>query len=76
MNSILSFNEKIFIIFLFFHIVNSTSFDYPHYVTLSNDNIFLIHYEGIDIYDSSFNKINEIIKFSGDEEMSEEIFGC
>ena len=75
MNSILSFNEKIFIIFLFFHIINSTSFDYPHYVTLSNDNIFLIHYEGIDIYDSSFNKINEIIKFSGDEEMTEEIFG-
>ena len=50
------------------------SVDYPHYVTLSNDNIFLIHYKGIDIYDSSFNKIKEIIKFLNDEEMTEEIF--
>ena len=77
MNSILFFKEKLFIIFLFFyiiHIVNSTSFDYPYYLTLSNDNIFLIHYKGIDIYDSSFNKINEIIQFSGDEEMTEESF--
>jgi len=78
MNSILFFNEQLFIIFLFcsiIHIINSTSFDYPYYVTLSNDNIFFIHYEGIDIYDSSFNKINQIYQFSGNEEMSEEIFG-
>ena len=78
MNSILFFNEKLFIIFLFFHIIhvlNSTLyFNYPYYLTLSNDNLFIIHYAGIDIYDSSFNKINEIIQFSGDEEMTEAIF--
>jgi len=78
MNWILFYNKKLFIIFLFYsiiHIVNSTSFDYPYYITLSNDNIFFIHYEGIDIYDSSFNKINQIYQFSGNEEMTEEIFG-
>ena len=78
MNSILFFNEELFIIFLSFHIIQSLNstlyFDYPYYLTLSNDNIFFIHYTGIDIYDSSFNKINQIIKFSGDEEMTEEIF--
>ena len=78
MNSILCLMRKLFIFLIFFHIiplVNSKSYDYPYYLTLSNNNIFLIHYEGVDIYNSSFNKINEIIKFSGDEEMSEEIFG-
>ena len=77
MNSILFLNEKLFIIFLFFHIfltVNSSSFDYPYYLTLSNNNIFIIHRTGIDIYDSSFNKLEQIIQFSGDEEMTEEIF--
>jgi hypothetical protein len=65
----------IFLIFQFFHKVDSSVFfNYPYYLTLSNDNIFLIHYKGIDIYDSSFNKINQIIQFSGDEEMTEEIF--
>ena len=67
MNSVLFLNEKLILIFIFFHIihiVNSTLFfDYPHYLTLSNDNIFLIHYKGIDIYDSSFNKISQIFQF-------------
>jgi len=77
MNWNLFLYEKLFIIILLFqifHIANSISFDYPHYLTLSNDNIFIIHYTGIDIYNSSFNKINEVIKFSGREEMTEEIF--
>ena len=77
MNSILFIKEKLFPIFLFFHIfhiVNSIFYDYPYYLTLSNDNIFFIHYTGIALYDSSFNKINQIIQFSGDEEMTEEIF--
>ena len=78
MNSILFLKDKLFIIFLSFHFIQSLNstlyFDYPYYITLSNDNIFLIHYEGIDIYDSSFNKINQIIQFSGDEEMTKEIF--
>ena len=79
MNSVLFLNEKLILIFAFFHIihiVNSTlSFDYPYYLTLSNDHIFLIHYKGIDIYDSSFNKISQIFQFSGDETMTEENFG-
>jgi len=78
MISILSLNAKLFMIFLFFHIfqiVISTTFDYPYNLTLSNDNIFLIHYTGVDIYDSSFNKIRQILQFSGDEEITEEIFG-
>ena len=77
MNWNLFLYEKLFIIILLFqifHIANSISFDYPHYLTLSNDNIFIINYTGIDIYNSSFNKINEVIKFSGREEMTEEIF--
>ena len=77
MSPFLLINEKLFLIFLFFHmyhLIKSTSFDYPYYLTLSNNNIFLIHYEGIDIYDSSFNKIKQIIQFSGYEEMTEEIF--
>ena len=77
MKSFFLVNEKLFLIFIFFHVfhlIKSTSFDYPYYLTLSNNNIFLIHYEGIDIYDSSFNKIKQIIPFSGNEEMTEEIF--
>jgi len=70
--------EKLLIIFLFFHTFHALNselyYDYPYYVTLSIGNIFFIHYEGIDIYDSSFNKINQIIQFSGDEEMTKEIF--
>ena len=77
MNSILFFNGKLFIIylfFLFFHIVNSSFEDYPLYLTLSNNNIFIIHHEGIEIYDSSFNKIGQIIQFSGNEKLTEKSF--
>ena len=69
---------KLFPIYIFGHIINQVnsilSYDYPHSITLSNNNIFLIHQEGIDVYDSSFKKISQIIKFSGDEEMTKEIF--
>jgi len=78
MNSILFSNEKLFIIILSFHIFYalnfSSYFNYPYYLILSNDNIFLVHYAGIDIYDSSLNKISQIIQFPNDEEMNEEIF--
>ena len=78
MNHILFLNFKLFPIFIFLHIINQInsllSYDYPHSLTLSNGNIFLIHQEGIDIYDSSFTKINKIIKFSTEEEMTKEIF--
>jgi len=77
MNLILFFYGKLFMIFLFFlffHTVNSSFEDYPFYLSLSNDNIFIIHHEGIDIYDSSFNKIEQIIQFSGDEKLTEKSF--
>ena len=77
MNLILLLKEKLFSIFLFFHIfhiVDSIFFDYPYYLTLSNNNIFIIHHAGIDIYDSSFNKIGQIIQFSGDEKLTEKSF--
>ena len=78
MNYIWILNCKLFPIFIFLHIINKInsilSFDYPHSITLSNGNIFLIHQEGIDIYDSSFNKINQIIRFSDEEEITKEIF--
>ena len=78
MNFILFLNFKLFPIVIFLHIINKVisilSYDYPHSLSLSNGNIFLIHQEGIDIYDSSFNKINQIIKFSGEEEMTKDIF--
>ena len=78
MNHIWFLNFKLFPIFIFLHIINQInsilSYDYPYSLTLSNGNIFLIHQEGIDIYDSSFKNISRIIKFSGQEEMTKEIF--
>ena len=58
----------------FYKISSLTSFDYPISITLSNDNIFLIQKTGIDIYDISLNKLNQIIEFSGEDEISEEKF--
>jgi len=58
-----------------FYIINSiTSFDYPYLITLPNDNIFIIQNTGIDIYDISLKKLNKIIEFSGEDEISEEKF--
>ena len=64
----------IIILQIFCKINSITSFDYPYSITLSNDNIFLIQKTGIDIYDESLNKLNQIIEFSGEEEISEEKF--
>ena len=64
----------IIILQIFYKIGSSTSFDYPYSITLPNDNIFLIQKTGIDIYDKSLNKLNQIIEFSGEEEISEEKF--
>ena len=58
----------------FYGINSITSFDYPYSITLSNDNIFLIQRTGIDIYDINLNKLNQIVEFSGKEEISEEKF--
>jgi hypothetical protein len=58
----------------FYKISSLSSFDYPYSIILSNDNIFLIQKTGIDIYDKSLNKLNQIIEFSGEEEITEENF--
>ena len=66
---------SLIIIFQSFCKINSiSSFDYPYSIILSNDNIFLIQKTGIDIYDKSLNKLNQIIDFSEEEEISEEKF--
>ena len=59
---------------IFYKVSSSTSLDYPYYIPLANENIFLIQKTGIDIYDKSLEKLNQIIEFSGKEEMTEENF--
>ena len=54
----------------FYKISSLSSFDYPYSIILSNDNIFLIQKTGIDIYDISLNKLNQIFEFSGEDEIS------
>ena len=69
------FNISLMILFQIFYKISSTiSFDYPYSITLSNDNILLIQKTGIDIYDQYLNKLNQIIEFSGEEEITEENF--
>ena len=58
----------------FYKISSLSSFDYPYSIILSNDNIFLIQKTGIDIYDISLNKLTQILEFSGENEISEEIY--
>ena len=59
---------------IFSKVSSTTSLDYPYFITLANDNIFLIQKTGIDIYDQSLNKLYQIFEFSGKEEMTEENF--
>jgi len=59
---------------IFYKISFAKSFDYPYSITLANDNIFLIQKTGIDIYDKSLNMSNQIIKFSKEEEITDENF--
>ena len=71
----ISFNIPLIILLqIFYKISSETSFDYPYSITLANDNIFLIQKAGIDIYDKSLNKLDQIFEFSGKEEISEENF--
>ena len=64
----------IIILQIFDKICSKTSFDYPYLITLNNDNIFIIQKTGIDIYDQSLKKLNQVIEFSGEEEITEEKF--
>ena len=59
---------------IFYKISSEKSFDYPYSITLANDNIFLIQKTGINIYDKSLNFLSHIIKFSKEEEITEENF--
>jgi len=74
-HKIIKFKISLIILLQIFYKINSeTYFDYPHSIILTNENIFLIQKTGIDIYDKYFNKLNQIIEFSGEEEISEENF--
>jgi len=74
-NNIIKFKISLIILIqIFYKASSSTSFDYPYSIILVNDNIFLIQKTGIDIYDKSLNKLNQIIEFSGEEEITEENF--
>ena len=74
-HNIIKFQFSLIILFqIFYKISAKTSFDYLYSINLPNDNIFLIQKTGIDIYDMSLNKLNQIIQFSGEEEISEEKF--
>ena len=64
----------IIILQIFDQIGSISPFEYPYSISLDNDNIFLIQKTGIDIYDKSLNKLNQIVEFSGKEEISEEKF--
>ena len=59
---------------MFYKISSIKSYNYPYSITLSNDNIFLIQKTGIDIYDKSLNKLNQIFEFTEEEEMTSEKF--
>ena len=62
---------KIIIFFCFFEKYNFiSSFLYPKAIKLINENIFIIHKDGIDIYDSSLSKtIKSIIIFSENDKI-------
>ena len=71
----IKFRISLIILFqIFYKVCSSASIDYPYYITLANDNIFLIQKTGIDIYDKFLNKLSQITEFSGKEEMTEEEF--
>ena len=59
---------------IFYKISSGKSFFYPYSITLANDNIFLIQKTGIDIYDKSLNKLNQILEFTGEDKITEENF--
>ena len=72
---LIKFNISLIILLQIFYKISSiTTSDYPYSITLANDNIFLIQKTGIDIYDQYLNKLNQIVEFSGEEGITEEIF--
>ena len=71
----IKFKISVVILFqIFYNISSTTSFRYPYSITLVSDNILLIQKTGIDIYDKSLNKLNQIIEFSGEDKITEENF--
>ena len=67
-------NEFLFLIILLFFKTYSLYFDYPTSIVLNNENIFIIHKEGITICDPSFTEIvKDVYKFNDNEKISNEI---
>ena len=73
-NAIMFKISLIILLQMFYKISSIKSYNYPYSITLSNDNIFLIQKTGIDIYDKSLNKLNQIFEFTEEEEMTSEKF--
>jgi len=67
-------NNKLFNLFYFLILLSIlqnnliNSFSFPKSITLENGNIFIIHKDGISIFDSSLNREKQIIKTFGDGE--------
>ena len=73
--NLIKFNISLVILLQIFYKISSTkSIEYPYFITLENGNIFIIQKTGIDIYDQSLKKLNQIFEFSGKEEINDEIF--
>ena len=67
---------KAYIFFSIFqlNLCNNSRFTYPKSITLLNGNIFIIHQKGIEIYDSSFTKLEQTIRtFTEEEKISDTI---
>ncbi len=73
-NAIMFKISLVILLQMFYKISSIKSYNYPYSITLSNDNIFLIQKTGIDIYDKSLNKLNQIFEFTEEEEMTSEKF--
>ena len=68
---IILFKSLIFILIFHNNICENSRFTYPKSITLLNGNIFIIHQDGIEIYDSSLtNKIETIKSFNENEKIT------
>ena len=69
-NSLLIFQILIFLSLFQFNFC--ATFQFPTAITLTNENILIIHKNGIDVYDSSLsNLVKNVKEFTGDEILSE-----
>ncbi len=72
-NIISSLFFKIFIIFTMIKHYLNVELIYPKSISLASGNIFVIHKDGIDIYDSSMkNLVSNILNFTNSEKLNED----